>query len=408
MKKTSGLLAGLAPMLFAATTALAEQPAPDPADWAAVTAEARGQNVYWAAWAGDARINDYIAWAGQEVEKRFGVHVEHVKLSDTAEAVSRVTSEKAAGRDAGGSIDLIWINGENFASMKANGLLFGPFAEQLPNWKYVDVAGKPTVVSDFTIPTEGLEAPWGMAQIVFYYDSAKLAEPPRTMQDLLAWAHAHPGRFAYPQPPNFLGTTFLKQALYGLLDDPAPLHAPVDEAKYDAVVAPLWAFMDTLTPNLWRGGAAYPQNGASLRPLMADGEIDLALSFSPGEASAAIANFELPDTVRTYVPEGGSIGNTSFVAIPYNASAKAGAMVLANFLMSPEAQARKLDADIWGSGTVLDVAALPAADKARFAGLKRGVATLSPEELGVVLAEPHPSWMGRIEQDWIARYGVGQ
>ncbi|MEL7349763.1 MAG: ABC transporter substrate-binding protein, partial [Pseudomonadota bacterium] len=345
---------------------------------------------------------------GDQVEERYGVSVTHVKLSDTAEAVSRVLAEKTAGTDAGGAVDLIWINGENFAAMKRNDLLFGPWAEDLPNWQYVDVEGKPTVRKDFTVPTEGLEAPWGSSQIVFYYDTAVTPEPPTSIPAFLDWASANPGRFAYPEPPDFSGTTFLKQALIALAEDPAVLQQPVEEAIYAGTVAPLWAYLDALTPNLWRGGQAYPQNAAKLRQLMADGEIEIAFSFNIAEASAAIANFELPDTVRSFVLDGGTIGNTNFVAIPYNATAKEGAMVLANFLMSPEAQAEKQNPEVWGSFTVLDVEALPAEDKARFDALDLGIATLSPAELGAALPEPHPSWMVRIEQDWAERYGVGQ
>ncbi|MEM6946257.1 MAG: ABC transporter substrate-binding protein, partial [Pseudomonadota bacterium] len=314
--------------LLAASTLALAAPAvadPDPADWPAVEAEAKGQTVYWHAWGGDQRINAYIEWAGDAAEERFGVEVVHVKLSDTAEAVSRVLAEKTAGTLEDGAVDLIWINGENFAAMKENGLLFGPWAEALPNWVYVDVEGKPTVVNDFTVPTDGLEAPWGMAQIVFFYDTAITQDPPRSIEALLAWAKANPGRFAYPEPPDFIGTTFLKQALYELLEDTAPLASPVDEAVYAETVAPLWTYLDELTPHLWRAGRAYPKNAARLRQLLADGEIEIAFTFYPGEPSAAIANQELPDTVRSYIFEDGTIGNTSFVAIPFNATAHAGA-----------------------------------------------------------------------------------
>ena len=108
------------------------------------------------AWGGATATNDFIAWAGDQVSERYGVTVEHVKLTDTADAVSRVLAEKTAGKDSGGAVDLIWINGANFAAMKEAGLLFGPWAEVLPNFRYVDVAGKPAVISDFTVPTEGL------------------------------------------------------------------------------------------------------------------------------------------------------------------------------------------------------------------------------------------------------------
>ena len=94
---------------------------------------------------------------------------------------------------------------------------------------------------------------------------------------------------------------------------------------------------------------------------------------------------------------GGTLANTHFVAIPYNAAAKAGALVLADFLLSPEAQAHKQDPKVWGDPTVLAMDKLSAADKARFDALDLGIATLKPEELGPALDEPHPSWMTRME-----------
>lgn len=380
---------------------------PDPADWSAVVDAARGQEVWFHAWGGDPRRNAYIEWAASEVEARYGIVVNQVKLADTGEAVARVAAEKAAGRDEGGAVDLVWINGPNFAAMKQQGLLFGPWAEDLPNWDYVDVAGKPTVVNDFTVPTDGYEAPWGMAQIIFYHDTARLAEPPRSIAALGDWAADNPGRFAYPAPPDFHGLTFLKQAAIALVPDPDALQDPVDEARYADLTAPLWDWIDALTPNLWRSGRSYPATNATLKQLMADGEIDLAFSFNQSEASAAILNGELPPSVQSYVFEGGTIGNANFVAIPYNASAKEGAMVFANFLMSPEAQARAQDPAVLGNFTVLDMAALSAEDRARFEALDLGPATLSPEELGPSLPEPHPSWMERLSLDWIKRYGVG-
>jgi putative thiamine transport system substrate-binding protein len=228
------------------------------------------------------------------------------------------------------------------------------------------------------------------------------------MAGLLDWAQANPGRFAFPQPPDFLGSTFLKQVLIELTPDAAVLQTPVEGADYEAATAPVWAYLDALTPVLWRAGGAYPQSGPRLIQLMADGEIDIAFSFNPNEASNAIANFELPDTVRSFVLDGGSIGNASFLAIPYNANAQAGAMVLANFLMSPEAQAHMQDPAIWGAGTVLAMDRLSAEDRARFEAIEVGVATLAPDELGAPLSEPHPSWMVRLEEDWIARFGVAQ
>ncbi|WP_368185220.1 ABC transporter substrate-binding protein [Aestuariibius sp. HNIBRBA575] len=379
----------------------------DPSDWDAVLTEARGQTVYWHAWGGSTTTNDFIAWAGARIAEDYGVTLEHVKLTSTADAVTRVLTEKEAGQHDDSAVDMIWINGANFAAMKEADLLFGPFAEQLPNWDVVDVDGK-TVQTDFTVPVEGYEAPWAMAQVVFIHDTADLAEPLGSMDDILAWAQANPGRFTFPQPPDFLGTTFLKQALVDLLDDPSVLADPATDENYADVTAPLWDYLEQLTPVLWREGRAYPQSGQRQFQLISDDEVDLAASFSPGAASTAINNFELPDTVRTFVLDKGTIGNASFVAIPYNSGSKAGAMVLANFLMSPEAQARAQDPNVLGYGTVLDMDAITAEERAVFDALDLGIATLTPAELGQAQAEPHPSWMTRIAQDWQNRYGVAQ
>ena len=374
-------------------------------DWAGFLARARGQVVHFNGWGGDQRINDYIAWAAGAVMDRAGVEVRHVKLADTAEAVSRVIAEKAAGRDGDGSVDLIWLNGENFAALKAQDLLFGPFVELLPNFRYVDPAEKPTTIVDFTVPTEGYEAPWGMAQLVFFRDSARVKEPPRSMAALRAWAEANPGRFTYPAPPDFLGTTFLKQALYETTADPTALQRPAAEHAAMAM-EPLWAYLDGLHPLLWREGDTFPKSSSDMRQLVADGEADIYFAFNPGDASSAIAQGLLPETMRPFVPNAGSIGNTHFLAIPNNAMSAEGAMVFADFLLSPEAQARKENPDLWGDPTVLSLARLSPEQRKLFEDLPRGIATPTPDELGRPLPEPHSSWVAAVEQAWLKRYGT--
>lgn len=377
-------------------------------DWEAVLAEARGQTVYWHAWGGDPKINDFIAWVGEQALARHGVRLEQVKLAATSDAVARVVAERAAGIDTGGAVDLIWINGANFAAMKDQGLLFGPFAPALPNWPLVDVQGKPAVTVDFTLPTGGYESPWALAQFVFEHDTGFVETPPKSAAELLAWAQANPGRFTYPQPPDYLGTTFLKQVLIDLTPDPAVLQRPTDAADYAAVTRPLWDWLDALTPHLWRQGQAYPANEPALGQLLADGEVWIGFAFNPGRASAEIAAGTLQNTVRTHVWEKGSLGNASFVAIPYNAAHAAGALVVANLLLDPEVQARAQDPTILGFQTVLNLAALPEPARARFAALPLGEATLPPDRLGTVQLEPHASWMDRIAADWAARYGVAR
>jgi putative thiamine transport system substrate-binding protein len=397
----AGLMAGLG-AAFARRAARADAP---PRDYESALAVARGQVVYFNAWGGDQRINDYISWVAEAVSTRYGVTLHHVKLTDTAEAVSRVLAGKIAGETDGGGVDLIWINGENFAAMKKQDLLLGPMIQMLPNMRFVDPKTKPTVLSDFTVPTDGYESPWGMAQLVFFHDSARVSQPPRSPAALLNFARANTGRFTFPAPPDFVGSTVLKQFLLSLAPDRRPFDRPLDPVLFDTATAPLWDYLAAMAPHLWREGGSYPSSSTALRQLLNDGEIDISMAFNPGDASSAIAQGLLPETVRSFVFDGGMIGNTHFVAIPFNANAKAGALVVADFLLSPEAQLRKEDPDVWGDPTVLDMALLTEDARAAFAKLPRGIATLSPQELGPVLPEPHPSWMVAIEARWTQLYG---
>ena len=374
------------------------------ADWAATERAARGQTVYFNAWAGSERINAYLQWAAGELQRDFGVKLQHVKISDAADVVKRVRAEKQAGRkDTEGTVDLIWINGENFATMKREALLSAAFAQSLPNFQWVDTAGKPTTLVDFSVPTDGLESPWGMAQLTFFADAQRLPKPPQNMAELLALARNQPGRITYPSPPNLHGTTFIKQALIEHAADVKALVQPVTPAALATQAGPLWRFLDALHPHLWRGGKQFPQNSAAVRQMMADGELVMALTFNPNEAANEIAAKRLPATVQSWQFAKGTIGNTHFVAIPYNAPSKAGAQVVANFLLSPAAQARKADIDVWGDPTVLDVARLPPAERARFQSASRPgqVAVTAP-----VLPEPHASWVDALEKEWTRRYGV--
>lgn len=387
--------AGIASTLpFAATPAFAQS-----RPWSAIVDEARGQTVYFAAWAGSDKINDYLAWANTQLRADAGVTLEHVKVNETAEVVRRVQAEKQAGR-ADGSVDLMWVNGENFVRMKQGGLLFGPFAEGLPNYRLVDVQGKPTTRIDFGEPVDGMEAPWGMAQLTFFGDRTRVPEPPRSARALLTWLRDNPGRFTYPKPPQFHGTTFVKQLLVELNPDDAAVNQPVTAQAFERAMKPVWAWLDEARPLLWRKGRSFPANDAELARLLGDGELAIALTFNPNAAANHVASKALPPTVYAWQHERGTIGNTHFVAIPFNARAKAGAQVAADFLLSPRAQARKADVSVWGDPTVLAPSALSSEDRAKFeAKVAGGLAYPAP-----ALREPHVSWVEAIEKAWAQRY----
>lgn len=373
-------------------------------DWQTTLDAAKGQTVHIHAWGGDERTNAFLDWVGQRTQERYGVGLRHVKLTDTAEAVARVLAEKTAGRDEGGQVDLIWINGPNFLAMKQQGLLHGPFVQDLPNAEYLDLSPESANSVDFTVPVEGLESPWRLAKFVFNYDSARIDAPPADMAGWVDYAAANPGRITHPDPANFMGATFLKQALVELAPEGTDLSVPPTDDSFAAATAPLWDWYDALRPNLWREGQSFPENQSVQQQLLNDGEIDVHMSFDPASAAAAIRDGLLPETVRVHVPQAGSIGNVSFVAIPYNAANMAGAKVVANTLLDPEVQARMQNIEVLGSFSVLDPARLDDKARAAFAELPTDPALPALDQLGPVLPEPHADWMTRLTAEWQARY----
>ncbi len=320
--------------------------------WRQIQTEAHGQTVWFNAWGGDPAVNRYLAWVSEEVKRYYAIDLRIVPVADAADAVKRIQTEAQAGRRQGGSVDLLWINGENFRTLKQANLLLTGWAESLPNWRYVDLQ-KP-VREDFSVATEGAESPWGSAQLTFIARRGQTPQPPTSPQALLAFARAHPGSVTYPRPPDFTGTALLEQLLIALTDQPAALRQPPQPTTFAAVTAPLWRYLDALHPALWRAGKDFPASPARMDAMLNQGTLRLSLTFNPLHARQKAASGELPTDSYSFGFTAGTLGNVHFVTIPANARAVAGAKVVANFLLSPEAQLRKADAAVWGDPSVLD------------------------------------------------------
>lgn len=383
--------------------------------WQQIEAQGKNQDVYFYAWGGDQQINAYLQWAAKQVDDKYNINLVHVKLSDTSEAVSRVLAEKSANNNDQGSVDLVWINGANFATMSENSLLLKQWANKLPNFSLTDPNNNPTVNYDFGVPTEGMEAPWGQASLTFYYDSLSVNTPPTTLDELSTWTAQNPGRFSYPKPPDFLGMSFLKYALVMLHEQhdaetgqntKAQLNLPATEQNIALVLDPLWAFLDDFHPTLWRDGEQFLQTGAQMRRLVDDTELSLAFTFSAPEVPAAVQRYDLPKSIRSYAMSDGSLSNTHFVAIPYNTNHPQAAQLVANFLLSPEAQARKQIPAVWGDKTVLVQSMLSPEQQALFDGKQTHPSALPFDSITRTVSEPHPSWVDAIMQGWQMRYGV--
>jgi putative spermidine/putrescine transport system substrate-binding protein len=411
MKQISFLL-----IIFALVLSACAPAAPEPAslgefdlnDWDSVLAAARGQTVNWYIWGGADSINAYVDnFYGKALQERYGITLNRVPLAATEDAVNQVLSEKQAGTDPG-AVDLIWINGENFFTLKQAGMLYTDWSQALPNATLVNW-DNPAINLDFGTPVDNMESPWSSAQFQFVYDSARIDadDLPRSYAELKDWACAHPGRFTYvaPGPGGFIGTRFLKGALYELSGGEA-MWKTFDQATWDEHAPALWAYLNELEPCLWRNGETYPANEPEMVTLFANGEIDFSFTQDISGAGRWIADGLMPPTARTFVFEQYMIGDFNYVAIPANAPNKAAALVLANLLLEPEFQAAQiLPENGFGLGYAIDVTRVTdpeAKAQLEVAAAKLGQAATPAADLARSLAgDTAPQYQGLAEQGWL-------
>jgi putative spermidine/putrescine transport system substrate-binding protein len=366
--------------------------------YAGIEAQARDSQVRWYMFGGWAHVNTWVdTYVAIEMKQRYDIELVRVPM-DAGVFINKLLSEKAAGKKTG-NIDLLWINGENFKNAKEAGLLFGPFAGRLPN--VIRYVNPESVAFDFGYPVEGYEVPYGRAQFVFEYDSARITAPPQSMPELKAWVVANPGRFTYPQPPDFTGSAFIRQVFYVVTGGHEQYLAGWDPDLFARKAPLLWDWLNAIEPHLWQKGRTYPKDSAFLDTLFSRGEVAFGMSYHPPHAQNKILEGSYPQSVRTFVMRDGSIYNTHFTAIPFNSPNKAGAMVLANFLISVDAQLSKYSPDNWGDFPALDVNRLTPADQQRFKAVDLGPATLGSAQLDPAAVPEIPSaYLEALEQGW--------
>ncbi len=367
--------------------------------WDTVVARARGSTVTWRMWRGDPSVNAFVdGWVAPRLAATYGITLRAVEGQGPV-MVNQLLVERDAG--ARGTTDLLWLNGETFHNLRRAGLLARHWAARLPAAIAVDSAD-PTLTSDFAQPTEGDESPWGRVQFALIFDTLRTPDPPRSVAELAAWIDRHPGRFTHDQ--GFTGTAFLKILLYALNGGPAPFAGGFDSTRYAAGAARVWAWLDRHREAFWRGGRTWPADVADLHRLFANGEVDFSMSFNQNEVVTKVRQGILPASARALLLRDGTIANAHFLGIPAGAPNPWGAMVVADFLLSPAAQFEKLRPEVWADGSVLAPGRLGPAWRARFDSLAR-VANALPADSLARYARPEvdPRYGERLAADWRVR-----
>ncbi len=391
--------------------------------WEDVLARAAEEGtVNWFHWGGSDELNNWIDTVVKPDLAELGIRLETSRLANTRDAVDLVIADNAAGRGVGeGSVDAIWINGENFATLSRQNLNFGPFSDKLPNSIYfhfdpMNPASGPNIY-DFGFPNNNEEIPWSGDQFVCFIETERLsrADAPTDFAELKAFLEANPGRFTYVRPPQFNGNTFVQTVLYALNADnagAAPFQlaaADLGAEEFARLAQPAYDYLKALEPFLLGGGGSegqrgspiYPEDPASLDALFTNGEIDMGCKFGMYGTANNIENGTFSETTENIIfPSSGMIKNKNFIGVPANTPNPAAAMVLANYLSSPENQISKLATIGYNLGVDGDL--LSPEDQEAATNAAPSLAGITLEQLGqVTVPDTNASLINIIETTWI-------
>lgn len=395
----------LAAMILVSCVSPAQDDSPElfqPETWEEVVASGEGTTVTIIMWGGNDQVNRYMDnWVAPALMERHQITLRRVPMN-APEFMAKFINEKRSSLNRG-TADLVWINGENFRTARESDLLWGPFTHLLPNQQTYMNPESPDLHFDTGVPIEGYQALWGRAQLVLAYDSAHISEPPRSYGELLDWARENPGRFTYPNPvDDFAGAAFIRSAYYELTDlTEEELTRDMTREEALAMSQPVIDYFLDLQPHLWRQGKAYPASQAQLDDFFRNGETDFSMGFEVGKVLGLIREGAYPETVKTLIFDNGSIGNSHYLAVPFNAPEKAGALLVIDFLQSPEAQLEKYRPEVWGDMPGIDPVRLSDELQAELAVIEAQPGMPSLENLAKArVPEMHAQTIDWIKEFW--------
>lgn len=361
--------------------------------------EVKGSTVTFYGWGGDEDLN---AWLDDvfapEMKEKYDITMERVPM-DIDQVLSQLSGEIQAGKEDG-SIDMIWINGENFKSAKENNMIYGSFLEKLPNAKkYLDLNSDENKY-DFGYEIEGYEAPYGKSQLVFMHDRAITSNVPKNTEELLEFAKTNKGKVTYPALPDFTGSAFVRNIIYDICGYEQFQDMKADKETVKKAIQPAIDYLVKLNPYLWNGGKSFPADSTQLDNMFMDKEVVMFMSYEPYSVASKIEKGSYTDTTETFIFDKGTIGNTNYMAIAKNSGNKAGAIVAINEMISAKMQSSKYDAI--KTLPVVDNSKLSDKEAEMFDKVDLGKGTLSQEELlSKRLPEMPADLVPIIEEIWL-------
>lgn len=306
----------------------------------------------------------------------FDLHGQHDQ-----QTVAKLTAATAQNKDPG--YDL--VDAGFVAQIAASGLLTPVDTSNLPALSSVP----PAIVKaggNGGIPYRG-------SSVLLAYDTKTVSSPPKTLDDLLSWIKAHPGKFTYNTPDSGgSGQAFVTTVLDRSLSPSArqkmvTSYVPDLESAWNAGFATL----ASLDPFVYQKGV-YPNGNNQVLDLLSSGQIAMAPVWSD-QFITGQKNGQIPSRISyTQISNPSLTGGAAYLGIPKASPRQEGALTLAGWLLSPPAQ--ELIAKQVAGYPVIGLDKLPASVQDQFK--KADISNLRPPYFASMNSDLNKLWAQKV------------
>ncbi len=227
--------------------------------------------------------------------------------------------------------DLVDFSGDDLSKMVS---LVGEEAfvklddTMIPN--RANIAAKSSVAGDYTQAYRG-------TTVILAYDSETVPEPPKTMDELVEWMKANPGRFAYNAPgTGGAGDSFARTSVYNFLPEEA---ITSDDPSWVDQWDEGFAFLADIHQYMYTSGGSivYPNKNQGSLDLLNQGEIDMCPNWADMVLSQRAAG-QLKESIKIAQIDPAFTGSLQTLAIPTIGSNQEGACAFMDYMCSDAAQ----------------------------------------------------------------------
>ena len=199
---------------------------------------------------------------------------------------------------------------------------------KIPN--AASVEAKSAVAQDYAQPYRG-------TTVILAYDSEKVPTPPKTMDELVEWMKANPGRFAYNAPgTGGAGDSFARTSVYNFLPEEAITSG---DEKWVGEWDKGFEFLKSIHPYMYKSGGSivYPNKNQGTLDLLNQGEIDMCPMWADMLLSQRAAG-TVPAYIKMATIQPSFTGAVQSLLIPNFGSNPDGAYVFIDYMLSDTAQ----------------------------------------------------------------------